>query len=211
MDRNITVIAAAGNGRNDSQDPFRSVKYDSCKVHPASYPGVITVGSTNVHDYALMGIFDNRTLITNMGRCLDVFAPGYKILSSYVCPVARCKNNNSEDDDGRECIAEKICNNSCRRSKSGTSQSAPLVAGGIALLLEKCPNLTNDEVKSILKHSLSVNKVIFYKALLFSANISETIDNSVLATISDTIDRLFYIGNDLGNINCSVHNMTLSL
>lgn len=93
--------------------------------------------------------------------------PGYKILSSNVCTVAPCKDDDSEDDDSKECIAGNIYNNSCRSIKSGTSQSAPLVAGGIALLLEKCPNLTNNEVKSILKHSLSVNKVMLYKALLF--------------------------------------------
>lgn len=93
--------------------------------------------------------------------------PGYKILSSNVCTVASCKDDDSEDDDSKECITGNIYNNSCRSIKSGTSQSAPLVAGGIALLLEKCPNLTNNEVKSILKHSLSVNKVMLYKALLF--------------------------------------------
>ena len=200
LDKDIIITTSAGNGK----DTFISVNYDSCQVHPGSYPGVINVGATDIHDYALMGIFDNRTFITNMGSCLDVFAPGYKILSSYVCPTAPCK-----DDDSEECIAGQIYNNSCRHIKSGTSQSAPLVAGGIALLLEKCPELTNSEVKYILKNSLSTNNVMFYKALKFSAAISETTNNSILATVLATLStnvRLLYIGNDLENINCSAQH-----
>ena len=202
LDRNIIVITSAGNGKQ-----FRSVNYDSCKVHPARHPGVITVGATDMHDYALMGVFDNRTRVTNMGRCLDVFAPGHKIVSSYLCKVGRC------DDNSKECIAGQLYNNTCRRSEDGTSQSAPLVAGSIALLLEKCPELTNSEVKRMLRHSLSINKVMFSKALEYAATINPFLINStnqlvntVLGTVYNTLftsNRLLYIGNDLENANCS--------
>lgn len=44
------------------------------------------------------------------------------------------------------------CNELCRYSvKSGTSMSTPIVAGAIALLLEKYPNMTNRDVKLRLR------------------------------------------------------------
>ena len=196
LDNDIIITSSAGNG-------YRSMNYDSCKVHPASHPGVINVGATDTHDEALIGVFDNETQITNMGKCLNVFAPGYKILSSYVCPLA-C----SEDDDSEECIAGQIYNNTCRRFESGTSQSAPLVAGGIALLLEKCPSLTNSEVKYMVKNSLSVNKVMFLKAINFVVSLNKTrvdpvLVDAVIETLKETEDRLLYIGNNLESTNCS--------
>ena len=44
------------------------------------------------------------------------------------------------------------CNEDCRYSvKSGTSMSTPIVAGAIALLLEKYPDMTNRDVKLRLR------------------------------------------------------------
>ena len=110
LDNDIIITAAAGNG-----EWFRSINYDSCKVYPAAYPGVITVGATDMHDNALMGEYDNMTIITNMGKCVDVFAPGYKILSSDICPLTRCNS------DSEECIDGMIYNNTCRNYRRGTS------------------------------------------------------------------------------------------
>ena len=171
LDNDIIITAGAGNGGHVLHDPFRSINYDSCKVYPAGYPGVITVGATDMHDNALMGEFDNRTIITNIGKCVDVFAPGYKIISSDICPLTHCSN------DSEECIAGIIYDNTCREFRTGTSQSAPLVAGAIALLLEKCPELTNAQVKHILKHSLSTNKVELCKAIRYASIISKSIQD----------------------------------
>ena len=197
LDQDIIITTSAGNG-------FRSLNYDSCKVYPASYPGVISVGATDMNDNALMGVFGKRTLVTNMGKCLDIFAPGYKVLSSYVCPLAPCDEN---DDNNTECNAGMIYDNACRSFKSGTSQSAPLVAGAVALLLEKCPKLTNDEVKYALNHSLSINKVVYHKALEYAMTVSDSILAVVLSTMSKT-SQLLHIGNELESINCSaLHNL----
>ena len=202
LDNDIIITAAAGNGKDSPRDQFRSINYDSCKVYPASYPGVINVGATDIHDNALMGEYDNRTIITNMGKCVDVFAPGYKILSSDICPLGRCNN------DSEECIAGMTYNNTCRKFRTGTSQSAPLVAGAIALLLEKCPKLTNLLIKYIfLRYSLSTNKVQFCKAIQYAATINKCIDSqdNVLATIVSTSDHLLYIGSILESIiNCTI-------
>ena len=193
LDNDIIITAAAGSG-----DRFRSINYDSCKVYPAAYPSVITVGATDMHDNALMGEYDNMTIITNMGKCVDVFAPGYKILSSDICPLIQCTS------DSEECIEGKMYNNSCRNFRTGTSQSAPLVAGAIALLLEKCPKLTNAQIKSLLKHSLTSNKVILYKAVEYALSII-SIHVGALVTVTSTTGHLLYIGNGLGNVtNCTI-------
>ena len=99
LDNDIIITAAAGNVIDSPLDPFRSINYDSCKVYPAGYPGVINVGATDMHNDALMGEYDNGTVITNMGKCVDVFAPGYKILSSDICSLIQCT---SDSEDGIE-------------------------------------------------------------------------------------------------------------
>ena len=200
LDNDIIITAAAGNGRDSPHDPFRSINYDSCKVYPAGYPGVINVGATDMHDNALMGEFDNKTIITNMGKCVDVFAPGYKILSSDICPLRHCNN------DGEECIPGMMHDNTCRKSRTGTSQSTALVTGAIALLLEKCPKLTDPQ--KILRYSLSTNKVQFCKAIRYAATINKCSNpqDSVLTTIVSTSVYLLYIGSGLESItNCIIN------
>ena len=193
LDKDIIITVAAGNGKGNPHDPFRLINYDSCKVYPAAYPGVITVGATDIHDNALMGEYNNRTIITNMRKCVDVFAPGYKILSSEICSLTHCNN------DSEECIAGMKYNNTCRNLPTGTSQSAPLIAGAIALLLEKCPKLTNPQVKYLLQHSLTSDKVMLCKALKYAVNTMSE-QASILLNVLSTTDRLLYIENSLENI-----------
>ena len=118
LDNNIIIVAAAGNGGDSPSDPYRAINYDACKVYPAAYPGVITVGATDMQDEVVMGEYGNRTFITNMGKCVDVFAPGYEVVSSDRCPIRLC---NGESELG--CIAGTIFDNACRRPRTGTSES----------------------------------------------------------------------------------------
>ena len=202
LDNDIIITAAAGNGEDIPSDPFRTINYDSCKIYPAAYPGVITVGATDMHDNALMGEYDNRTIITNMGKCVDMFAPGYDIVSSDICPLRHCNN------DSEECIDGMIYNNTCRNYRSGTSHSAPLVAGVIALLLEKCPKLTNPYIKIFLRYFLSNSKVQFCKAIQYAAatiNKCTSPQDSVLATVVSTPGKLLYIGSGLeSTTDCTI-------
>ena len=192
LDNDIIIIASAGNG----DDNFRLVSYDSCKAYPAGYPGVINVGSTDIHDNALMGEFDDEICITNMGKCLDVFAPGYKILSSNTCPYLPCHIGN--------CTARKMNGTTCKSVQSGTSQSSAIVTGAVALLLEKCPALTYIEIKNMLRHLLSTSNVKFCKTFTYLRRRLSLLD--VIVTVTTTRDSLLYIG-DLSDMNnCSLYD-----
>uniref|UniRef100_A0AAR2L2D7 Proprotein convertase subtilisin/kexin type 9 n=1 Tax=Pygocentrus nattereri TaxID=42514 RepID=A0AAR2L2D7_PYGNA len=114
------LIAAAGNYQDDA-----------CLYSPASEPEVITVGATNAADQPLSA----GTTGTNVGRCVDLFAPGDDIISaSSDCPT-------------------------CFTTKSGTSQAAALVAGIAAVLLNANPKASPADVLQLLRHH-SVQQVM---------------------------------------------------
>uniref|UniRef100_A0A4W4HM15 Proprotein convertase subtilisin/kexin type 9 n=1 Tax=Electrophorus electricus TaxID=8005 RepID=A0A4W4HM15_ELEEL len=107
------LIAAAGNYQDDA-----------CLYSPASEPEVITVGASNAADQPLTV----GTMGTNVGRCVDLFAPGDDIVSaSGDCPT-------------------------CFTAKSGTSQAAAHVAGIAAVLLKENPTARSVEVLHLLRH-----------------------------------------------------------
>lgn len=99
-------------------------KVDACERSPASSEYAITVGGTNISDQLYWSGSG-----TNFGKCVDIFAPGENILA-----------------------ANHTCNN-CTKVLSGTSMSAPLVSGLVALYLQKQPFLSPDDVKTLLKNS----------------------------------------------------------
>ena len=170
LDSGIIITASAGNGN----DKFRLLSYNSCKAYPANYPGIINVGSTDQQDNALMGEYDDHIYITNMGKCLDVFAPGYNISSSDICPFhnTTCKNF---------------------KIKTGTSQSSAIVTGAVALLLEKCPALTYTQIKIMLRSILSTSNVQFCKPFKYLRQRRLSLLD-VIVTVVNTNDRLLYIG-----------------
>jgi len=94
---------------------------------PARMPEVITVGATNIQDA--------RASFSNSGPGLDVFAPGENI----VCADFLDFNNNGVFDD--QIIA------------SGTSLSAPAVAGAVARFLQVFPNASPAAVQGAVVRS----------------------------------------------------------
>src|SRR3954454_9508917 len=98
-DAGIHIAVSAG---NESQD--------ACNLLPAAAPSAITVGATE-------DTSDAVTDFSNIGRCVDIFAPGRNSLGACI----------SEDND-LYYIAD------------GTSSSSPLVAGTLALLISKSGN-----------------------------------------------------------------------
>jgi proprotein convertase subtilisin/kexin type 9 len=110
LNSGVMSIVAAGNGREDA-----------CSRSPASHRRVITVGGTRQGDgLYLVGSG------TNFGRCIDIFAPGERVLA-----------------------ADHTCTN-CSKHLSGTSMSTPLVSGLAAIMLGKEPLLSVDQLKEKL-------------------------------------------------------------
>ncbi|MGV3710542.1 MAG: S8 family serine peptidase [Gemmatimonas sp.] len=112
----VTYVVAAGNNGQDA-----------CLESPGRAPAVITVAATNASD--------TRAGWSNYGSCVDIFAPGESILSTWYT------------DD-------KATN-----TQSGTSMATPHVAGVAALYLETNPTATPATVTSALLAAARTNKV----------------------------------------------------
>ena len=100
---------------------------DACTVSPARLADAITVGATDSAD--------NRSTFSNHGSCLDIFAPGTAIKSTY----------NTSD--------------TATTTMSGTSMATPHVTGAAALILATNPTATPAQVRDALLTKAATGKI----------------------------------------------------
>ena len=112
----VTYAIAAGNSN-----------VDACTTSPADVPSAITVGATTISDA--------RASFSNFGTCLDIFAPGNNITSSW----------NTSD--------------TATNTISGTSMATPHVTGVAALFLETNPTASPATVTAAIVNNSTLNKV----------------------------------------------------
>jgi hypothetical protein len=111
----ITFVVSAGNSSGDA-----------CGFTPASTPAAITVAASSSTD--------TRASFSNYGACVDIFAPGVGVTSSY------------------------YSSDSATAAMSGTSMAAPVVTGAVSQILasgDKAP----DQVWEALRVAASTGKI----------------------------------------------------
>jgi len=115
--KGVVIVVAAGNNGTDA-----------CNYSPARVPSAITVGATNS--------LDSRTSYSNIGACVDMFAPGHSITSAW--------------------------NTSATASNTigGTSMASPHVAGVAALALAANPTASPADVASFLTSTATPNRLV---------------------------------------------------
>jgi len=126
----IVTAVAAGNGWGSGGAPG----YDACNHPLANVKEAIVVGASE-RNSSTAYTFDRQTAWTSYGPCVDVYAPGSAIISS---------TSASDVSSG---------------SNSGTSMSAPHVAGVAALILAQNPTLTPAQVHDILVGQATPNVI----------------------------------------------------
>ncbi|MFC4998858.1 S8 family serine peptidase [Dactylosporangium cerinum] len=108
----VTYAVSAGNG------DARGNPLNACTASPARVPAAITVGATDVND--------NRASFSNYGSCVDIFAPGVGITSSW------------------------FTGDTAKNTISGTSMAAPHVTGAAALVASANPSWTPQQISDYL-------------------------------------------------------------
>jgi subtilisin family serine protease len=114
---NVTIAVAAGNNNGAN----------ACNSSPARAANAITVGSTTTTDA--------RSSFSNIGTCLDLFAPGSGILSAW------------------------FSSNTATATLSGTSMASPHVAGVAALYKQANPSASSTTIRNAIVNNATTNVV----------------------------------------------------
>lgn len=157
----VVYAVAAGN------DSTTRTTANACNYSPASTPNAITVGATEPSDV--------RASYSNVGSCLDIFAPGSSITSAW------------------------NTNDTATNTISGTSMATPHVVGAAAIFLSLYPGSTPAQVATGLTQSAILDKVTNAgtgspNKLLYTSNLlppdltppTVTLDTLASSTLTDT-------------------------
>lgn len=122
----IVVIAASGNDGGSA-----------CGITPAGTPGTISVGASMSND--------GEPYFSNFGFCVDIFAPGQSIISTWP------KNESTTNTYA---------------GVTGTSMAAPHVAGAVARFLQTATVTTSTptDAWNWLKTNATCNAITYYKS-----------------------------------------------
>lgn len=139
----LTVVVAAGNS-----------SADACSFSPARAPSALTIGAINKGD--------TQASYSNTGSCVDMWAPGTAITSSWIGGA------------------------SATNTISGTSMASPHVAGLAARLAQAFPGISSSEITA----KLTANKLSALSVTSFAedppADTTTTVDPGVTTTVPDT-------------------------
>jgi subtilisin family serine protease len=167
ISRGIPVVVAAGNDN-----------VDACDYSPARTPDAITVGATTTDD--------SRASYSNYGSCLDIFAPGTSIPSTWL-------------------------GTNYYSIISGTSMAAPHVAGVIARFIGQYPGLTAAQVTKSIKTSStknvvtslgtgSPNQLVYLSVIPDITNVSLSVASSATTVSSRQLITISAVSNVAGKI-----------
>ena len=150
IDEGVIVIAAAGNS-NLKQSDTSDVDYNNAvtvdggttfyynRGNSPCHSKDITVGAIDEVQYNNGGTYiDQRSSFSDHGPIVDMYAPGSGIISAVTDNLIYAKDEYQFDSNYMEAIL------------SGTSMSAPQVAGIAALYLQSTPGMTPAKLKEVL-------------------------------------------------------------
>ena len=124
--KGIVVVAASGNDGGSA-----------CGITPAGTLGTISVGASNFSD--------GEPYFTNFGDCVDIFAPGQSIVSTW---------------------PKYLTTSNTYAGETGTSMAAPHVAGAVARYLQTATvtATTPTDTWNWLKTNATCNAITYYKS-----------------------------------------------